>query len=204
MHEAVARLQDAHVAPTLERRRRAHLADGRPRYDLVILDAPATGHGLDMLRVPRVILDVAPPGLLRREAEDAVALFRDPSRGGVVLVTLPEDRPVSETLELHTALRDELAMPVHALVVNQVLPRLFSANERDAVRSLGEAVSASSPLATLARAGRGRVLREEVQEASLARLAAALPRLPRVELPMWSSPSFQRAAIESLSLAFGP
>ena len=180
------------------------LADGRPRYDLVILDAPATGHGLDMLRVPRVILDVAPPGLLRREAEDAVALFRDPSRGGVVLVTLPEDMPVSETLELHTALRDELAMPVHALVVNQVLPRLFSADERDVVRSLGEAVSASSPLATLARAGRGRVLREEVQEASLARLAAALPRLPRVELPMWSSPSFQRAAIESLSLAFGP
>jgi len=133
-----------------------------------------------------------------------VALFRDPSRGGVVLVTLAEDMPVSETLELHTALRDELAMPVHALVVNQVLPRLFSADERDVVRSLGEAVPASSPLATLARAGRGRVLREEVQEASLARLAAALPRLTRVELPMWSSPSFQRAAIESLSQAFGP
>jgi anion-transporting ArsA/GET3 family ATPase len=44
----------------------------------VILDAPATGHGLDMLRVPKVILDVVPPGLLRRDAERAWALFQDP------------------------------------------------------------------------------------------------------------------------------
>ncbi|MFN7700578.1 MAG: ArsA family ATPase, partial [Deltaproteobacteria bacterium] len=75
--------------------------DGRARYDLVIVDAPATGHGLEMLRVPRIITEVAPPGLLRREAEEAVALFRDPARSGVVIVTLAEEMPVQESLELH-------------------------------------------------------------------------------------------------------
>src|SRR5262249_43633507 len=65
--------------------------DRSPRFDIVILDAPATGHGLDMLRVPKVILDVVPPGLLRRDAERAVELFRDPTRTAVVLVTIPEE-----------------------------------------------------------------------------------------------------------------
>ncbi|MDB4972087.1 MAG: Arsenical pump-driving ATPase, partial [Myxococcaceae bacterium] len=81
------------------------LPDGRPRYDLVILDSPATGHGLEMLRVPRVLLEVAPPGLLRREAERAWDLFTDPVRSGVMVVTLPEEMPVSESVELYDALR---------------------------------------------------------------------------------------------------
>src|ERR1700678_676924 len=53
------------------------LKDGSFKYDVVILDAPATGHGLDMLRVPKVIVDVVPSGLLRRDAERAWALFQD-------------------------------------------------------------------------------------------------------------------------------
>ena len=64
------------------------LEDGSPRFDLVLFDAPATGHGLDMLRVPKVILDVVPPGVLRRVAEAAWALFQDRDKSGVVLVTL--------------------------------------------------------------------------------------------------------------------
>ena len=76
------------------------LPDGSFKYDVVLLDAPATGHGLDMLRVPRVILEVVPPGLLRRDAERAVALLRDPRTTAVVLVTLPEEMPTTETIEL--------------------------------------------------------------------------------------------------------
>jgi anion-transporting ArsA/GET3 family ATPase len=69
-------------------------------YDVVLLDAPATGHGLDMLRVPSVIIDVAPPGILRRDAELAWQMFRDPRQAGVVAITLPEEMPVNETQEL--------------------------------------------------------------------------------------------------------
>ena len=80
------------------------LPDGSFKYDVVILDAPATGHGLDMLRVPKVILDVVPPGLLRRDAERAWALFQDPTTCAIVLVTLPEEMPTTETIELARAL----------------------------------------------------------------------------------------------------
>lgn len=178
------------------------LEDGRRRYDLVILDAPATGHGLDMLRVPKVIVDVAPPGLLRHEAEQALTLFRDPARAGVVLVTLPEDMPANETIDLYDAIVGELKMPPHTLVVNQVLPRLFAPLERAVAAGLAEIVAEGSPLHGLALAGRSRAIREEVQEQSLGRLAACLPKLPRVTLPMLFTPEFKREAIESLSSAF--
>lgn len=175
------------------------LEDGRPRYDLVIVDAPATGHGLEMLRVPRVITDLAPPGLLRREAEEAVSLFRDPGRAGVVLVTLAEEMPVQESIELHTILREELVLPVKTLVVNQVLPRLFRAEEREPVERVEGALQPGSALAPLARAARARATREGIQEESLARLGAALPGLPRVTLPFLFTRSFGASDLESLA-----
>ena len=175
------------------------LDDGRRRYDLVIVDAPATGHGLEMLRVPKIICDVAPPGLLRREAEEAVALFRDEKRSGTIMVTLAEEMPVSETLELHGAITRELGLPISMLVVNQVLPRLFSGVEREAVLALADRVEAGSPTYGLAVSGRTRALREVMQEEALARLSKGLPGLPRATLPMLFSPEFRRAQIDSLS-----
>lgn len=174
---------------------------GRKRYDLVILDAPATGHGLDMLRVPKVIVDVAPPGLLRREAERALELFRDGSRSGVVVVTLPEDMPVNETIELHSALHDELHMPVAKLVVNRVVPQLFEPSERSRFEDLEGKLDAGSPLHTLARAARWRSMRERIQEESLVRLGQEL-HLPRIELPRLFVSEFGRDDVESLSQAF--
>src|ERR1700745_2349317 len=94
-----------------------HEEDGSNRFDVVLLDAPATGHGLDMLRVPKVILDVVPPGLLRRDAGAAWAMFVDPAGSGVVVVTLPEEMPTTETIELCHEIRG-LQLPVLSLVVN--------------------------------------------------------------------------------------
>jgi anion-transporting ArsA/GET3 family ATPase len=175
--------------------------DGRRRYDLVILDAPSTGHGLDMLRVPQVIVDVAPPGLLRREAESAMELFRDPARSGVIIVTLAEEMPVSETLDLHAALHGELHMPVSKIVVNGVLPRLFSPSERRIFRDLSSEVDAGSPIASLAAAGRLRAVRERIQDESMTRLRAAVSE-PTLTLPHLFVPEFRRSAVESLSRVF--
>lgn len=175
--------------------------DGREPYDLVIFDAPATGHGLDMLRVPKVIQSVAPPGLLRKEADRALELFRDAEQGGAVLVTLPEDMPAHETLELHAALRDELSIPAAALVVNRRLPELFPGDLADAVRELPEKLEDGSAAHTLARAGRMRTLRESVQRESLALLEAI--DAPRVELPYLYAPEFGRDEIEKLAETLG-
>src|SRR5262249_4659712 len=59
------------------------LESGQGRFDVVLFDAPATGHGLDMLRVPSVILAAAPPGRLRSDAESALAFLRDGAQSGV-------------------------------------------------------------------------------------------------------------------------
>lgn len=179
------------------------LADGRPRYDTVIVDAPATGHGLDLLRVPKVILEVVPPGMMRREAERAWQLFTDARRSGVLLVTLPEELPVSETLELHAALRDELQLPVCGLVVNQLLPRLFDPTQASAIEQLqGKVAEASAEFAPLISASWTRVQREQMQAEAMERLAASL-QLPRYELPALFSPDFRRAEIEQLSAVWG-
>ncbi len=177
------------------------LPDGRPRYDMVILDSPATGHGLEMLRVPRVLLDVAPPGLLRREAERAWQLFSDPRRAGALLVTLAEEMPTSESIELYAALTGELHLPVAALAVNAVMPVLFDAAERDWLAGAARDTPPADLIYSLVEAGRRRTLREGVQTESLARLAATLP-LPRYELPRLIVPEVRRAGVTELAEAF--
>jgi anion-transporting ArsA/GET3 family ATPase len=151
-------------------------ADGSPRFDVVILDAPATGHGLDMLRVPKVIVDVVPPGLLRRDAERAWALFRDPDQCSVVLVTLPEEMPTTETIELASALTNELGMTIARVVVNGVLPPLFTREERERLEHV--VVSPVDRGTSSVNASRARAVRERVQAESLARLSRELPIEP--------------------------
>jgi anion-transporting ArsA/GET3 family ATPase len=180
---------------------REMLSDGRPRYDLVILDSPATGHGLEMLRVPRVLLDVAPPGLLRREAERAWELFSDPARAGAVIVTLPEDMPVSESVELHAALRNELQLPVAGLAVNCVIPRLFNADEGAILVEAARLHAQDPTVGTLLQAGRRRTLRERVQAEALRRIENELP-LPRYELPLLTTPDLRRDEISTLAASF--
>jgi len=83
-----------------------------------------------MLRVPKIIVDIAPPGILRRDAEQAWAMFKDEKQSGVVIVTLPEDLPTTEAVELATAIDNELHLPIATVVVNQVIDFLFTETER--------------------------------------------------------------------------
>jgi anion-transporting ArsA/GET3 family ATPase len=172
-------------------------ADGSWLYDVVILDAPATGHGLDMLRVPKIILDLVPPGLLRRDAERAWKMFRDPKLSAVVLVTLPEEMPTTETIDLAHALRDELELPIGKIVVNCVLPPLFSKAERTALEAASPVRGESAGDAAVA-ASRGRASRERVQGESLHRLAEALPISPSF-LPQLFEDAAQPSAIRELA-----
>ena len=173
---------------------------GEPDYDLVIVDAPATGHALDMLRVPFVIDNVAPPGILRRDASRAVEMFRDPEQAGAVLVTLAEYMPASETTELADALTEELGISVLQLVINRVLSVLFAEDERGLVESLPEKVDEDSPIRGLAIAGRRRVLRETVQAKAIQRVRGHVDA-PVSELPHYEGLEGDREAVDALSEA---
>ena len=171
--------------------------DGRPRYDVVILDAPATGHGLDMLRVPKIIVEAVPPGVLRGDAEEAWTLFQDPARCGVILVTLPEEMPTTETIELAAALSGELKLPIAKVVVNGVLPPLFSKEERASLLAARVPKHTGPDAAILA--GQARSTRENVQSESLARLSAALSSVPTSFLPLLFEDAARPDAINDLA-----
>jgi anion-transporting ArsA/GET3 family ATPase len=180
--------------------------NGRHRFDVVLLDAPATGHGLDMLRVPKVIVEIVPPGMLRRDAERAWQMFTDPQQTSVVVVTLPEELPATETLELIGAIHDDLRLPLGALVVNGVLPGLFSDGEaRELATTLaadadkGEADPSAG--ASGVRAAARRAVQERAQAASLERLVQGT-HLPRIVLPYLFEDAATPAAIEKLSTQF--
>jgi anion-transporting ArsA/GET3 family ATPase len=172
----------------------------RPRFDVVLFDAPATGHGLDMLRVPKVIVELAPPGVLRSDAERAWEMFRDPARSGVVVVTLPEEMPTNETIELCSALGTELTLPIAELVVNAHLPQLFPRAERDQVAKL-RALDAATPAHAVLASGARRALRESIQDECLLRLTAI--GAPIRTLDFLPEGAATPAAIAQLAQSFG-
>jgi anion-transporting ArsA/GET3 family ATPase len=105
-------------------------------FDLAIVDAPATGHGVAMLRAPATYASVARMGPIRRQALAIDRFLRDRRRTGVVVVALPEEMPVNETLDLERRLGDEMEMTIEMAIVNGLYPQRFTGAE---AKRLGEA-----------------------------------------------------------------
>jgi anion-transporting ArsA/GET3 family ATPase len=106
-------------------------ADGSYRFDRVIIDAPATGHAITFLSVPQVIVDTVPPGAMSADATWMRDLLVDAKTTAVVLVSLPEELPVNETLELHQALNERVKLTTQLVVLNGFIPQRFSEAELD-------------------------------------------------------------------------
>jgi len=94
---------------------------GKPVWDTVVFDMPASGHSVSMLKVPWVIVETVPEGPLTRDARAVKAMLVDPAQTSAVLVTLAEEMPVNEALELEAHLR-KLGIGPQQLVVNQIYP----------------------------------------------------------------------------------
>jgi anion-transporting ArsA/GET3 family ATPase len=116
-------------------------------YDIVVVDASASGHIVGQLAAPQAIKDLVQVGMVRDQTGWMIDILRDPARTGVVIVATPEEMPVNETLELAGHLRDETAVDLAAVVVNRVLPELFTRGEEEAFRALREP-AATAALAT--------------------------------------------------------
>ena len=104
-------------------------------FDLAIVDAPATGHGVAMLRAPSTYAGVARVGPIRRQALQIDAFLRDRARTGVMVVAAPEEMPVNETLDLEGRLRDEMEMAIDLAVVNAVYPERFTRADAERLHS---------------------------------------------------------------------
>jgi anion-transporting ArsA/GET3 family ATPase len=174
------------------------IEDGTPRWDLVIFDGPATGHLITMLQIPQAILDAVPEGPLTRPAQATNALLKDPTRAAMVLVTLAEDLPSNEAIELSRRMTATVNVPQKLLVVNAMYPPRFSQGvSARALQALPEDVSdpALQPLVASARtAQRRRALNDHYVE----RLRTELP-LPQAYLPYVFAADFAHRAVTDLS-----
>jgi anion-transporting ArsA/GET3 family ATPase len=100
-------------------------------YDTVVVDASASGHVVGQLAAPQAINQLVKVGLVRLQTGWMLDILGDPATTGVVVVATPAEMPVSETLGLVERLRDETNVALAAVVVNRVLPELFSRQEEE-------------------------------------------------------------------------
>ncbi len=160
-------------------------------YDLVVVDAPATGHIIGQLAAPQAINDLVKVGLIRGQTDWMLEILSDPAQTGLVAVTTPEEMPVNETLELTARVAAETTVRMSAVVVNRVLPELFAQREEAIFEQLRqpevEAVLSSragGDVAPVLEAARLAVTMRRTGSVHLQRLQAGLPQgMPVLLLP---------------------
>jgi anion-transporting ArsA/GET3 family ATPase len=161
-------------------------------YDLVVVDAPASGHGLAMLTTPRTFGEIARVGPIRRQAFKVRDLLADPEQTGYVAVALPEEMPVNETLELEQRLPEAVGSALEAIVVNGMWPERFSAAEAETLRSDGLPANGAvrAALTSYERARAQRTHLRRLRRAASARVVT-LPYLFESEIGL---PEFEKLA----------
>jgi anion-transporting ArsA/GET3 family ATPase len=170
---------------------------GGPTYDLAIVDAPATGHGLAMLRAPRTYASIARVGPVGRHAQRIESFLADRAQTGVVSVALPEEMPVNETVEFERALRRELNIAVDAIVVNAVHPIRFRPADIERIRAATSEKPVARAALNTALSEHTRARAEHGQVRRLRRAAAAhVTTLPRIFEPELGRQDLERLAAE--------
>ncbi|MEY2437331.1 MAG: hypothetical protein QOF97_2167 [Acidimicrobiaceae bacterium] len=151
-------------------------------YDLVVVDAAATGHVVAQLAAPQGIQELVKVGLVRDQTGWMLDILGDEAQTGVVIVAAPEEMPVNETLELTERIRTETNVDLAAIIVNRVLPELFGRGEEevferlrtpDGVAALEAAVG--GPVAAVLDAAELAVTLRRTRAGHLARLREGLP-----------------------------
>jgi len=155
----------------------------RAAADLIIVDAPASGHALSFLLSARALIEIVRVGPLRAQAEEVLAMVTDPARCRVLLVTVPEETPVNEVVETAFALEDRVGVDLGPVIVNQMYPDTGRLGLDPAAAALAQGVTLLDGEAeSLGAAAAFRCRRRALQDDQVARLAQRLP-LPQIHLP---------------------
>jgi len=99
-------------------------------YDLVVVDAAASGHVVSQLSAPQSINELVSVGLIRQQTGWMIDYLDDPALTGLCIVATPEEMPVNETVELARRVERETSVNLAAVIVNRVLPELFGRGEQ--------------------------------------------------------------------------
>jgi anion-transporting ArsA/GET3 family ATPase len=174
---------------------------GKPVWDTIVFDLPASGHSISLLRVPWAIVETVPDGPLTRDARQVQQLLRDPARTGIAVVTLAEEMPANEARDLTAKFDQLMGLRPHQVIVNQLYPVRFP-DESPQSKVLSALLGADEPiddrLRALAAHGDLARSRRALNERYVAQLAETV-RAPQVHLPLLFTPSIGPAEIDQLS-----
>ena len=190
-------LKDILVLGKVKQLERASVAD------LIVIDAPASGHAFRFLASARGMVDMVRGGPLRSQAQEVLEMLTDHARSQVVLVTLPEETPVNEAVESAFALEDRVGVSLGPVVVNAVHPVLEGLDAEPGEAAAAQDVTLFAGEAeTLKAAAEFRMRRQRLQQEQVRRLASELP-LPQLHLPVLLTVDLGPADVEVLASALG-
>ena len=167
-------------------------------YDLVIVDAPATGQGVGFLQTPRTIAGIARVGPMHSQATELDRYITDHATTGVAIVALPEEMPVNESASLEEALTDEIGIAVDRVYMNAMYPERFDAEEAAKLERVLELTE--GPPRAAVRAAVSQYRRSQTQREQLGRLES-MARSPVRTLPFIFKPRLDVDSLERLAAA---
>ncbi|HEX2127829.1 MAG TPA: ArsA family ATPase [Solirubrobacterales bacterium] len=170
------------------------------RYDLVIVDAPATGHGVGFLQTPRTFAGIARVGPMHQQAKALDAFVTDSRKTGVAIVALPEEMPVNETASLERDLTDAVGVEVDQIFLNGLYPERFAADEVERLAELtaNGPANGNAPVRAASRSAVRQARRAAAQREQLARLEE-MTKAPVTTLPFLFEPDLGVEQIAELS-----
>jgi len=166
------------------------------KYDLVIVDAPATGHGISFLQTPRTFANIARVGPIHTQALQLQEMITDQDHTGTVLVSLPEEMPVNESASLEDQLTNDIGVAVDRVIMNGLYPKRFTAKELAEVKKLAD--SDDPDIRAAGRAATSESIRAASQHDQLKRLKEMVSS-PVTTLPFIFKPELNLACARDLA-----
>lgn len=180
------------------------LKNNKPAYDRIIVDAPATGHGISLLQLPSVILQQVKSGPFARDTRPIRQMLEDRTRTAVHLVSLPEELPTRESLELAARVKNDLNIKIENCFVNRVWPKPFSNREEHVFSEMRTAIKGESEqVDLLLDRVANTIVRRKHQARYIRELRDGLDGIPVVEIPYLFTDTIGPDQLDELSHHMG-
>ncbi|MBL7685432.1 MAG: ArsA family ATPase [Deltaproteobacteria bacterium] len=173
--------------------------NGNPKYDLVIMDAPATGHGLAILNVPQVVSKAVRMGPLKTKSEEILSLLQDIKKTLLVIVSLAEEMPVNETLEMIQQAEHKVKVGLGPILANAIFPQHLSENAWKEIRQKLRDQKEKDWYPPFEKAVHSYQKKNLLQNFYLNKLKLGLGNRELFELPYLFTQNFDQSAIQTLA-----
>ncbi len=166
------------------------------KYDLVIVDLPATGHGISYLQSPRTFANIARVGPIHSQALQLQEMINDHEYSGTVIVSLPEEMPVNETRNLEDQLLSDVNVAVDRVIMNGLYEKSFAKTDIKAIKRLLK--NDDDEVRAAGKAAISQCSRSESQAEQLERLER-LVKAPVTTLPFIFKPEIDLSCARRLA-----